>query len=420
MSGIFISYRREDTAGNAGRIYDRLVDRFGRERVYRDVDSGQPGEDFVEAIRSRVEGSDVLLALIGPNWLKATDESGGWRLASEDDLVRVEIATALERGIRVIPVLLHGAKMPGAGDLPSALSKLAHRNALEIRDTHFEQDVSLLLEHLSPRWFRHRWMRRLGRPIAWGAATLLLVAGIGGVYLSQVALTPEQARVRLTQIDVPYTPDAFVKSAELNDTKSVELFLKAGQDPNVTNRRGVTALQWAAAHGNLPLMKTLLRSGANTEGALRWAAKAGQLEALQFLLSKGPTRAVLDAALIAAGDEADAVRELLDHRANPNAAAEDGSTALMEAARRAKSEAISLLLAHGASVHAARTDRWTHGMTPLYFAATGSGDEEAAIEAATLLLGKGADLNTRAVDVNNTEGWTPLLAAMNRGHWKVA
>jgi ankyrin repeat protein len=416
MSAIFISYRREDTAGNAGRIYDRLVDRFGPERVYRDVDSGQPGEDFVETIRNTVKGSDVLLALIGPNWLKATDESGGWRLASEDDLVRVEIATALERGIRIIPVLLHGAKMPGAGNLPSALSKLAHRNAVEVRDTHFEQDVSQLLEHLSPRWFRQRWLRPLGRPIVWGVATLLVVAGIGGVYLSQVALTPEQARARLTQIDIPYTPDAFVKSAELKDTKAVELFLKAGQDPNATNSRGVTALQFAALHGNLPLMKTLLSSGANIEGALRWAASAGQLEALQLLLSKRPTRAALDRALIAAGGQPGAVRVLLDQGADPKATDENGSTALMEAARRAKPEAISLLLAHGASVHAVKTG----GMTPLYFAADGSAAEEAAIEAATLLIEKGADLNARAVHWNNSEGWTPLLAAMKKKHWKVA
>lgn len=420
MSAIFINYRREDTAGNAGRIYDRLVDRFGPERVYRDVDSGQPGEDFVETIRNRVEGCDVLLALIGPNWLKATDESGGWRLASDDDLVRVEIATALERGIRVIPVLLHGAKMPGAGNLPSALSKLAQRNAVEIRDTHFEQDVSQLLEHLSPRWFRQRWLRPLGRPIVWGVATLLLVAGIGGVYLSQIALTPEQARARLTQINIPYTPDAFVKSAELKDTKAVELFLKAGQDPNATNSRRETALQWAATHGDLSLMKTLLSSGANIEGALRWAASAGQLEALQLLLSKGPTRAALDRALIDAGDQPGAVRVLLDQGADPNAADKDGSTALMAAAQRAKPEAISLLLAHGASVHASRTDSGARGMTPLYFAATGSANEEAAIEAATLLLENGADLNARAVDIYNTEGWTPLLAAMNNNRWKVA
>jgi hypothetical protein len=135
MSAIFISYRREDMAGNAGRIYDRLVDRFGPERVYRDVDSGQPGEDFVETIRNTVKGSDVLLALIGPNWLKTTDKSGGWRLASEDDLVRVEIATAPERGIRIIPVLLHGAKMPGAGNLPSTQTQLmANRNSVATND----------------------------------------------------------------------------------------------------------------------------------------------------------------------------------------------------------------------------------------------------------------------------------------------
>lgn len=150
MSTVFISYRRQDTVGHAGRIYDRLVDRYGSEGVYRDVDSGQLGEDFAETIRSKVEACGVLLALIGPAWLKATDDTGGWRLAHDHDFVRIEISTALERGIRVIPVLLQGATMPRAGDLPAALSKLSHRNAVEIRDSHFDQDVSQLIADLSP------------------------------------------------------------------------------------------------------------------------------------------------------------------------------------------------------------------------------------------------------------------------------
>ncbi|MET1083457.1 MAG: ankyrin repeat domain-containing protein [Burkholderiales bacterium] len=421
MAAIFISYRREDTAGNAGRIYDRLVDRFGRERVYRDIDSGQPGEDFVETIRSRIEGSGTLLALIGPNWLKATDEQGGWRLASDDDLVRVEIATALERGIRVIPVLLHGAKMPRAGDLPSALSKLAQRNAVEIRDTHFEQDVSQLLESLAPRWFHQRWVRALTRPEVWAVVALLVVAGVGAVYLSQTALTPEQARARLAQMDIAYTPDAFVKAAELKDVKAVELFLKAGMDPNAADRQRVTALQFAASHGNLPLMSALLKAGAKTtDEALVSAAAAGQVEALRMLLSNGPPKAALDRASIAAVSEPGALRVLLDHGADPNAVDRDGGTALMEAARRAKPEAIKLLLAKGANVNAARTDRWTRGRTSLYVAAGGSADQGATIEAAKLLLDEGADVNARSGDVNNSEGWTPLLAALRNERWKIA
>jgi hypothetical protein len=134
-------------------------------------------------------------------------------------------------------VLLQGAKMPRAGDLPSALAKLAQRNAVEIRDTHFEQDVSQLLENLAPRWFHQRWVGALTRPGVWAVVALLVAAGVGAVYLSQIALTPEQARARLTQMDIAYTPDAFVKAAELKDVKAVELFLKAGMDPNAADRQ---------------------------------------------------------------------------------------------------------------------------------------------------------------------------------------
>jgi len=420
MSDIFISYRREDTVGHAGRIYDRLVARFGPDRVYRDVDSGHPGEDYVETIRSKVAGCDVLLALIGPAWVKATDEAGGWRLAQDDDLVRIEIATALERGVRVIPVLLQGAKMPRAGDLPGALSKLAQRNAVEIRDTHFDQDVSQLLDDLSPRWFRARWLRPLARPAVAIVLALLVAGVIGTVYLSQVALTPEQARTQLTRMEIPYTANAFVNAAERKDATAVALFLKAGMDPNGANSRGITALQFAARNGDLDMMKSLLKAGARIEGALRWAAGSGQMEALQLLLSKGPTKAALGNALTVAGSEPGAIRLLLDRGADPNAVNDAGMTPLMDAAAEANPEAVRLLLARGANVQAARSNRFTRGTTPLYFAATSSMNEDAAIEVAALLLDKGADLSARAVDVNDSEGWTPLLAAVREKRWKMA
>ncbi|MGH8498764.1 MAG: TIR domain-containing protein, partial [Methylococcales bacterium] len=108
---IFIGYRRNDTVGHAGRIFDRLVEQFGKEHVYLDIDTIPVGEDFVEAVHEKINRSDILLTLIGPRWLTAADEEGRWRLADENDLVRVEIVTALGRNIRMIPVLLQEAEV---------------------------------------------------------------------------------------------------------------------------------------------------------------------------------------------------------------------------------------------------------------------------------------------------------------------
>lgn len=418
MPAVFISYRRDDTAGSAGRVYDRLVDRFGRDQVYRDVDSGQPGEDFVETIGRRVRECDVLLALIGPAWLRAVDDAGGWRLAKDDDLVRVEIATALERGIRVIPVLLEGAKMPRAGDLPSSLARLAHRNALEIRDTHFDQDVSHLLDDLASMSALRRLLRPLARHGKWAAAAAVVAGGIGGVYLSQTAVTPEQARVRLGQMNVPYTAAAFVEAAEMRDGNTVELFLRAGMDPNAEGADGATALAWAAAHGDLTLMKTLVAAGADVVPAVAWAAGHGQVQALQWLIERGPPKATIDRALTSAYDELDAARLLLQRGADPDARDEWGWTALMRAAHAARPDVVRLLLEHGASADAAQRNDTRR--TALYLAASASGDEARAIEVATLLLDKGAGIDVRVVDYNSTEGWTPLLAALKKRHWAMA
>jgi hypothetical protein len=145
---IFISYRRDDSAGQAGRLHDHLAARFGPDRVFRDVVDIVPGEDFQRAIERAVGASDVLLAVIGPQWLTIRDAMGGRRLDDSGDLVRLEVATALARGVRVIPVLLERTTMPTGPDLPGPLGPLARRNALELRDTAWEQDVSRLVAAL--------------------------------------------------------------------------------------------------------------------------------------------------------------------------------------------------------------------------------------------------------------------------------
>lgn len=145
---IFLNYRREDTRGMAGRLHDRLADAFGRKNLFMDVDSIPPGIDFVRHLNDQVATCDILLALIGPNWLDSRNEKGDRRLSSADDFVAVEIASALTRNISVIPILVDGARMPNASDLPEALKPLALRNAAILRHDCFGRDAGVLIQSI--------------------------------------------------------------------------------------------------------------------------------------------------------------------------------------------------------------------------------------------------------------------------------
>jgi hypothetical protein len=148
--GVFISYRRQETSGMAGRLYDRLADRFGDAQVFMDVDTIALGVDFAEVITQDVSTCQVLLVVIGPRWLTATDEGGRRRLDDPDDIVRLEIAAALERDIRVIPILVEGAVMPRRQELPDSVGGLARRNALSVRHESFRADADRLLAAIEP------------------------------------------------------------------------------------------------------------------------------------------------------------------------------------------------------------------------------------------------------------------------------
>ncbi|MGI9414245.1 MAG: toll/interleukin-1 receptor domain-containing protein, partial [Hyphomicrobiales bacterium] len=145
---VFISYRRDDAPGSAGRLYDQLAETLPGDNIFMDVDAIVPGVDFVQALDDALAGCDVLLAIIGANWLDARDSDGARRLDSPDDFVRIEIATALSHDVRVVPVLVDGATMPAAADLPDTLQPLARRHAVEISHMRFAMDTDRLARAL--------------------------------------------------------------------------------------------------------------------------------------------------------------------------------------------------------------------------------------------------------------------------------
>src|SRR4029453_18847292 len=135
----FISYRRQETAWPARQLYEVLVTELGADRVFKDVDNIEPGDDFVERIQSAVGSCEVLLALIGPQWLTVTDGKGARRIDDPEDFVRLEVETALHRDdVRVIPILVDNAKMPAPQDLPTGLAALTRRQAVEIDPVNFD------------------------------------------------------------------------------------------------------------------------------------------------------------------------------------------------------------------------------------------------------------------------------------------
>lgn len=148
MGSIFISYRRQDTAAYAGRLYDRLMAHFDASKIFMDIDSIDPGADFVAVLTEKMRLCDVLLVVLGPDWVSICDANGNLRLSDPKDFVRQEVAMGLERKIHVIPLLVGGAKMPVEDELPQAISALTRRQAVVISDNYFHRDVDALIQTL--------------------------------------------------------------------------------------------------------------------------------------------------------------------------------------------------------------------------------------------------------------------------------
>jgi hypothetical protein len=147
LNNIFISYRRNDSADVTGRIYDKLLQSFDKKQLFKDVDSIPLGVDFLDHLNQKVGECNVLIAIIGPYWIESNIPKGQKRIDDEKDFVRIEIESALERKIPVIPVLVRGAKMPSSEHLPDSLKGLAFRNGIPVRpDPDFHRDMERLIQ----------------------------------------------------------------------------------------------------------------------------------------------------------------------------------------------------------------------------------------------------------------------------------
>jgi hypothetical protein len=176
VTSVFISYRRDESAGYAGRIHERLASVLGTRAVFMDFDDISPGADFVKTIEGSLDSCDAVLVLIGRRWLEYRGADGRRRLDDPGDFVRIEVAAALARNVRVIPVLLNKASMPAEADLPPDLARLSRLQAIELSDERWDYDLGQLLEALGASTGVRAWIRRR----KWLAAALLaLCAAIG-------------------------------------------------------------------------------------------------------------------------------------------------------------------------------------------------------------------------------------------------
>lgn len=200
LNQIFISYRREDNADVTGRIYDRLVHKFGKASIFKDIDSIPLGVNVREHINAIVQECDVVLVMIGERWSGETKKTGKRRIDSPEDFVRIEIESALQRNIPVIPLLIHTAQMPTEASLPESLKGLAIRNGMPIgRDPHFHSDMDRLIKALEAYFDNPRSEEQKGNAVAGDLET--------------ISSPPPQAHDQPTR-ETPLTFEGTIKEAE--------------------------------------------------------------------------------------------------------------------------------------------------------------------------------------------------------------
>jgi TIR domain len=205
VARIFLSYRRADSPGHTGRIFDHLTDRFGENSVFMDVRGIEPGENFAKIIEARLADCDALVVVIGRHWLPSVDGAGTGRIEATTDYVRMEIETAVRLEVEIIPVLVGGAAMPRAEESPEGLSELAFLQALELDDKAFRSGTERLIATLERTIARSQERRRLRRPVP-KEARQTLPAPAGAPNAPHIREHSQPVRMGIARILMLYTP----------------------------------------------------------------------------------------------------------------------------------------------------------------------------------------------------------------------
>ena len=223
MPRIFISYRRDESTGYAGRIHERLAALYGADSVFMDVDDIQPGTDFVDAIDHHISSCDALLVLIGSRWLTAQDSAGRRRIEDPADFVRIEIAQSLARSKKIIPVLLDGASMPAAQSLPAAIQGLSRHQAIKLSEDRWDYDFDKLAEAVEGGQRR----RKLRKKVVFALSAIALLAVIGALWLFREP-APELSGRWTAEVPYEFGPprrEAFTFSVSRKNIRGTASFL---------------------------------------------------------------------------------------------------------------------------------------------------------------------------------------------------
>jgi len=261
MGSIFLSYRREDSEGQAGRLYDDLVAVFGLDSVFMDVAAIQPGRDFRKSIDQSLNSCGVFLCLIGKGWLTTKDTAGQRRLDDSADFVRIETGAALKRDILVIPVLVQGASAPKPDQLPDDLKELAFRNAVELTHARWDSDIQVLIKGLhplisqpgpkpEPERVQPSSKLRMTKSLAAIAVLLIIVIGlalylrVGKKVMDRPTNTPIETTTTAADSPAPEpikrSPEKVVPPTKTNAASIEDFSLIARQEPLPNNPKRYT------------------------------------------------------------------------------------------------------------------------------------------------------------------------------------
>jgi tetratricopeptide (TPR) repeat protein len=293
---IFISYRREDAAGEAGRLADHLNRRFGRGQVFLDIDTIDPGTDFVRVLQSSLRETAAVLVVIGQRWTSVQDNAGARRLADAKDFVRLEVEESLGRGIPVVPVLVQGAAMPKPEDLPPSMASLTTRQAVTLDHAEFHDDANRLCDHLekmlglekaSPLSVLKRW---------WPAAAVGVLAIGLTVYF---ATRPPEKKVTGTSTGgaiATNTVEAATGTVRPEDLRNAEALVVTAEAQRRRNQYDEALATFAKARELAP-SSTSIRE-AQEDVAMEWIRNVRvENDKTSFGEAIKPALAVVDAAL---------------------------------------------------------------------------------------------------------------------------